>query len=67
MRSSPGFCNVMASQPSKGLADGLDFVGLLVFFAIVGIFGIWVFSMFFKNLHILKGEEPMPQPTEEVA
>jgi uncharacterized membrane protein YfcA len=52
---------------SKGVADGLDFAGLLVFFVIVGIFGIWVFSMFFKNIHVLKGEEPMPPATEEVA
>jgi hypothetical protein len=33
----------------------------------VGIFGIWVFSMFFKNLGELRGKEPLPPPSEEVA
>jgi len=50
----------------KGLANGLDFTGLIVFFVIVGIFGIWVFSMFFKNLDKLRGKEVLPQVSEEV-
>mgnify|MGYP005837510189 FL=1 len=42
---------------SKGLADGLDFIGLIIFFLICGIFGVWVFTMFFKNLNVLRGKE----------
>ncbi|MGQ9687258.1 MAG: sulfite exporter TauE/SafE family protein [Desulfobaccales bacterium] len=42
---------------SKGLADGIDFIGLIIFFLICGIFGIWVFTMFFKNLAVLRGKE----------
>ncbi|MBW1953307.1 MAG: sulfite exporter TauE/SafE family protein [Deltaproteobacteria bacterium] len=42
----------------KGLANGLDFAGLIIFFVIVGIFAIWVISVFFKNLNILRGKEP---------
>jgi uncharacterized protein len=42
---------------SKGLADGLDFIGLIIFFLICGIFGVWVFAMFFKNLNVLRGKE----------
>jgi uncharacterized protein len=52
---------------SKGLADALDFIGLIVFFVIVGIFGIWVFSMFFKNFNELRDKEPLPQASEEGA
>jgi len=52
---------------SKELANALDFIGLIVFFVIVGIFGIWVFSMFFKNLDTLRGKETLPQASEEVA
>ncbi|MBW1917391.1 MAG: sulfite exporter TauE/SafE family protein [Deltaproteobacteria bacterium] len=43
---------------SKGLAGGLDLIGLIVFFVIIGIFGLWVLSMFFKNLNVLRGKEP---------
>jgi hypothetical protein len=42
---------------SKSLAGGIEFAGLLIFFAIVGLFGLWVFSMFFKNLNVLRGKE----------
>jgi hypothetical protein len=52
---------------SKELANALDFIGLIVFFVIVGIFGIWVFSMFFKNLDTLRGKETLPPAREEVA
>jgi uncharacterized protein len=52
---------------SKELANALDFIGLIVFFVIVGIFGVWVCSMFFKNLDTLRGKETLPQPSEEVA
>jgi uncharacterized membrane protein YfcA len=52
---------------SKELANALDFIGLIVFFVIVGIFGVWVCSMFFKNLDTLRGKETLPQASEEVA
>jgi uncharacterized membrane protein YfcA len=42
---------------SKELASWLDFVGMIIFFLIVGIFGVWVFSMFFKNINVLRGKE----------
>jgi uncharacterized protein len=42
---------------SKGLADGIDFTGLIIFFLICGVFGVWVFTMFFKNLNVLRGKE----------
>jgi hypothetical protein len=50
---------------SKGLADGLDFIGLIIFFLICGIFGIWVFTMFFKNINVLRGKEPSLLPAGE--
>ena len=40
----------------KGLADGIDFAGLIIFFLIIGAFGVWVFSMFFKNINVLRGK-----------
>jgi uncharacterized membrane protein YfcA len=42
---------------SKGLANWLDFAGMIIFFLIIAAFGIWVFSMFFKNINVLRGKE----------
>jgi uncharacterized membrane protein YfcA len=42
---------------SKGLANWLDFIGMIIFFLIIAAFGIWVFSMFFKNINVLRGKE----------
>jgi uncharacterized membrane protein YfcA len=42
---------------SKGLANWLDFAGMIIFFVIIAIFGIWVFSMFFRNINVLRGKE----------
>jgi uncharacterized membrane protein YfcA len=42
---------------SKGLANWLDFLGMIIFFVIIAIFGLWVFSMFFKNINVLRGKE----------
>jgi uncharacterized protein len=44
---------------SKDLANWIDFIGMIIFFAIVGIFGFWVFSMFFKNINVLRGKEAL--------
>jgi uncharacterized membrane protein YfcA len=41
---------------SKGLANWLDFIGMIIFFVIIAIFGLWVFSMFFKNINVLRGK-----------
>jgi len=72
-----GFINRLCALPkklnqmeyisiSKGVVNAIDFIGLIVFFLIVGIFGLWVFSMFFKNLNKLKGKETFAKLTEEV-
>jgi len=42
---------------SKSVGGGIEFAGLIIFFVIVGVFGIWVFSMFFKNFNVLRGKE----------
>jgi len=42
---------------SKGLAGWIDFIGMIIFFTIVAAFGLWVFSMFFKNINVLRGKE----------
>jgi hypothetical protein len=42
---------------SKGLASTLDFLGMIIFFVIIAAFGFWVFSMFFKNINVLRGKE----------
>jgi uncharacterized membrane protein YfcA len=44
---------------SKGLAGWIDFLGAIIFFAMVAIFGIWVFFMFFKNIDVLRGKEAL--------
>ena len=64
----PGKLNTMEYiSISKGLARTLDFIGLLVFFLIIGFFAIWVCAMFFKNLSKLKGEAESAKLVEEVA
>ena len=63
-----GFINRAATLPKKlnelevislsnGVVHGIELVGNVVFWAVVGAFGIWVFSMFFKNLGQLRAEE----------
>ncbi len=63
-----GFINRLLSLPKKlnqmeyisipkGLASGIDFLGLVIFFLIIAAFGFWVFSMFFKNINVLRGKE----------
>lgn len=64
----PGKLNSMEYiSISKVLAKTFDFLGLLIFFLIVGVFAIWVFGMFLKNLGKLRGEEKLPKFREEVA
>jgi uncharacterized membrane protein YfcA len=63
-----GFINRLLSLPKKlnqmeyisipkWLASGVDFLGLIIFFLIIAAFGFWVFSMFFKNINVLRGKE----------
>ena len=35
----------------------LETIGIVAFFLVVGIFGIWVIGTFVKNLRVLRGEE----------
>jgi len=63
-----GFVNRLFALPSK-LADMeiislspqtgqiLTAIGTWIFFLVIGTFGLWVFSIFFKNLGKLRGEE----------
>jgi hypothetical protein len=60
-----GFINRAATLPKKltemevinippAISGGIDFVGAIVFWVVVGFFGIWVISKFFVNLKALK-------------
>mgnify|MGYP000854161529 CR=1 FL=1 len=61
-----GFVNRFFALPKKlvsmeilpaswaGLAKGMDTVGMYLFFIVIALFGIWVFSAFFKNIKTLK-------------
>ncbi len=42
---------------SKNVCATLETIGIWAFFVVIGGFGIWVFSTFFKNIKMLKGEE----------
>jgi uncharacterized protein len=44
----------------KSVAGGIESAGMIIFFLIVGVFGLWVFSMFFRNLNVLRGKEEPP-------
>jgi uncharacterized membrane protein YfcA len=41
---------------SKGLGDGLNMAGTIIFFVVIGFFAVWVCSKFFSNIKTLKGE-----------
>ncbi len=62
-----GFINRAATLPkklveldvltmSKDLVGGIEYVGNIVFWVVVALFGIWVFSKFFLNIGKLRGE-----------
>ena len=63
-----GFINRAAVLPKKlveleylnwpmGLVSGIEFIGNLLFWAIVAVFGFWVFAKFFGNMRALRWEE----------
>ena len=67
--TSAGFVNRAFALPEKLAKMGyismtketgklLNTVGTYVFFAVLGCFALWVFFIFFKNIRVLKGEEP---------
>ena len=41
---------------SKGMINGIEFVGNIVFWIVVAIFGLWIFSKFFVNIKTLREE-----------
>jgi hypothetical protein len=41
---------------SESLAKGLSFVGLVVFFLVIGVFAVWVIMKFLGNTRQLRGE-----------
>lgn len=41
---------------SKDLVSWVEFVGNIVFWIVVGIFGLWIFGKFFGNLKSLRQE-----------
>jgi uncharacterized membrane protein YfcA len=62
-----GFINRVFALPGKLLemevinitkrtAYLLDQIGIYGFFIVIGIFGVWVFAVFFRNINVLKGE-----------
>jgi hypothetical protein len=42
---------------SKQTGAVLDSIGVWAFFLVIGGFGVWVLSTFFRNISVLKGEE----------
>lgn len=68
-----GFVNRLAALPRKlseaglwdvpaGIGKAVENVGIVLFFALVGIFGFWVLWSFFRNLPALRGAETPPAP-----
>jgi uncharacterized protein len=69
-----GFVNRAATLPkkltelevlnlSKPLCDNIEFVGNIIFWIVVAIFGLWIFSKFFSNIGNLREEEAAVQKT----
>jgi uncharacterized protein len=63
-----GFVNRIFALPKKLAEMGiiplparagavLDTIGIVAFFLVVSVFGIWVIGTFLKNIRVLKGEE----------
>ena len=63
-----GFINRAATLPKKltelgylnwspELNNNIEYVGNIVFWVSVGLFGVWVFGKFFANIGMLRGEE----------
>jgi uncharacterized membrane protein YfcA len=42
---------------SKQAGAVLENIGIVAFFLVVGVFGVWVIGTFLKNIRVLKGEE----------
>ncbi|AMD92924.1 sulfite exporter TauE/SafE family protein [Desulfomicrobium orale] len=63
-----GFVNRFFALPKKLVSMGylpetwlgatkmMDKIGMYLFFIVITLFGLWVFSAFFKNIKVLKGE-----------
>ena len=62
-----GFVNRASTLPKKlvqmemidlpmGIVSGIEYVGNIVFWVAVGLFGLWIFSKFFANLGKLREE-----------
>src|SRR5512135_1179273 len=63
-----GFINRAATLPkklvelevinlSKPVVKNIEFVGNIIFWIVVAIFGLWIFSKFFQNIKTLREEE----------
>jgi len=66
-----GFVNRLAALPKKlsdagfiavppGLGVAVENVGIVLFFGLIGIFGVWVIWSFFRALPALRGDEAQP-------
>ena len=62
-----GFVNRASALPKKltelevinisaSVTSGIEFVGNIVFWIVVGAFGVWVLSKFFMNIKTLREE-----------
>ncbi len=62
-----GFINRVSTLPkkfveleyislSKGLVNGIELVGNVIFWIVVAFFGFWIFSKFFSNVKVLREE-----------
>ena len=63
-----GFINRATVLPKKlveleyislplGLVNGIEFVGNILFWIVIAIFGIWVFAKFFGNIRALRWQD----------
>jgi hypothetical protein len=45
----------------KSITANIEFAGNILFWVVVAVFGIWLFSKFFGNLGILREETRVPE------
>jgi hypothetical protein len=54
----PGKLGAMELLPiSKQTGAVIESIGTVIFFVVVGVFGVWVIGTFLRNIKVLKGEE----------
>jgi hypothetical protein len=51
----------------KSITANIEFVGNILFWVVVGFFGVWMFAKFFGNIGVLREETSVPEMSAKPA